>query len=161
MTELHDLSNADVWTDDDLDSLRIAVLTEQERRWTLRTGRERFAQEAERFAEAVATEPPIDWIEGTVIGPGQTVTEDGVEWRNTSGAWLSVPPSTYPLGYQRTKAPADPVALFKAGEEVQPGDLRTYNGITYQCLQPHTTADHWTPDVAVSLWTVAVEPEAL
>ena len=44
---------------------------------------------------------------------------------------------------------------FRAGEQVKPGDLRTYKGTVYQCLQAHTTADHWTPDVAASLWTVA------
>lgn len=157
MTELPDLTNTETWTDDDLDALRVAVLREQERRWTLRTAPERVAQEAERYAEAVAAEPTVEWGEGTVIGPGQTVTEDGVEWRNTSGAWLSVPPSAYPLGYQRTKAPAEPVPEFKAGEQVKTGDLRSYKGTTYQCLQPHTTADHWAPDVAHSLWTVAVE----
>lgn len=34
------------------------------------------------------------------------------------------------------------------------GNLWMYNGITYECLQPHTSLPGWTPDVAVSLWRV-------
>ena len=32
------------------------------------------------------------------------------------------------------------------------GDLRSYEGILYKCLQAHTSQDDWTPDVAVSLF---------
>jgi hypothetical protein len=39
-----------------------------------------------------------------------------------------------------------------AGEDVTVGDIRTYNGEVYVCLQDHTTQADWTPDVAASLW---------
>ena len=32
------------------------------------------------------------------------------------------------------------------------GDLRSYDGILYKCLQAHTSQDDWTPDISVSLW---------
>lgn len=32
------------------------------------------------------------------------------------------------------------------------GDLRSYEGILYKCLQAHTSQDDWTPDVSSSLW---------
>ena len=80
--------------------------------------------------------------------------ENGVEFVNTSRTWLSVPPSAYPLGYERCQTPQD-VAPFKAGEDVEAGDLRDYNGTVYEVLQAHTTAAEWTPDIAHSLWTTA------
>lgn len=141
-------------SDDDLDNLRVEVLIEQERRQTLATGPAQADDLAKRYAEAVEGQPARDYEPGMVIGPGELVTENGIEYRNTSGAFLSVPPSAYPLGYERTETPDD-VAPFKAGETVKPGDLREYQGIVYQCVQGHTTAAHWAPDVAHSLWTRA------
>lgn len=32
------------------------------------------------------------------------------------------------------------------------GDLRSYEGILYKCLQAHTSQDDWTPDISASLW---------
>lgn len=32
------------------------------------------------------------------------------------------------------------------------GDLRSYEGILYKCLQAHTSQENWTPDISVSLW---------
>lgn len=58
-----------------------------------------------------------------------------------------------------TDTPGDsvPVTEFKPGEQVKVGDVRTYNGKTYRVLKPHTTALHWAPDVAHSLWTEVTE----
>jgi hypothetical protein len=41
------------------------------------------------------------------------------------------------------------------GEQVAVGDLRTYEGITYVCIQAHTTQAGWTPPVVPALWGVA------
>lgn len=38
------------------------------------------------------------------------------------------------------------------------GNLRTYNGKLYRCVQAHTSQDDWTPDVAASLWAVTGDP---
>lgn len=144
------------YTDDDLDALRRAVIIETERRALIATAEQQAQQLAAQYAEAVADEPALDWAEGTVVGPGRTIVEDGIEYRNTSGAWLSVPPSAYPLGYQMTSPPdIDDVPAFKAGEAVQAGDLRVYDGQVWRALQAHTTADHWAPPLAVSLWALA------
>lgn len=39
------------------------------------------------------------------------------------------------------------------------GNLRTYNGKLYRCVQAHTSQDDWTPDAAKSLWTATSDPE--
>jgi endoglucanase len=33
------------------------------------------------------------------------------------------------------------------------GDLVTYNGVVYRCIQAHTSLPSWTPDAVASLWT--------
>ena len=38
------------------------------------------------------------------------------------------------------------------------GQLRRYNGKLYRCVQAHTSQADWTPDTAVSLWSVAADP---
>lgn len=50
---------------------------------------------------------------------------------------------------------------FVVGEAVTAGMRRRYDGVIYKCLQPHTTQIDWTPDVAVSLWVRARNPEVI
>ena len=38
------------------------------------------------------------------------------------------------------------------------GQLRRHNGKLYKCVQAHTSQADWTPDTAVSLWSVAADP---
>ena len=39
-----------------------------------------------------------------------------------------------------------------AGEPVQVGDRRTFQGRIYSCIQAHTTQSDWTPNVTPALW---------
>ena len=45
-----------------------------------------------------------------------------------------------------------------ANEPVSVGDLRTYDGTTYECIQSHVTQEDWTPPTVPALWAVYVEP---
>lgn len=141
-------------TRDDLNVLQEAVNAERVRRDVVASAREEARDAAERYAEAVADESATEYETGQVIGPGEKVIENGIEVVNTSKAWLSVGPADYPLGYERTETPED-VAPFQPGESVETGDLREYEGTIYEVLQAHTTAAHWSPDEAHSLWTRA------
>lgn len=38
------------------------------------------------------------------------------------------------------------------------GNLRTYNGVLYKCVQAHTSQSDWTPDVTPALWAKAGDP---
>jgi hypothetical protein len=51
--------------------------------------------------------------------------------------------------------PVDEVIEWAPGQVVAPGDLRTYEGVTYSCIQGHTTQAHWTPPAVPALWGVA------
>lgn len=45
-----------------------------------------------------------------------------------------------------------------AGEQVDVGTLRIYDGVTYECIQTHVTQSDWTPDSTPALWKVYEEP---
>ena len=38
------------------------------------------------------------------------------------------------------------------------GNIRRYKGVLYKCIQDHTSQADWTPDTAVSLWTLTADP---
>ena len=110
---------------------------------------------AAQYAAAVAAAAPTPWASLTDrVGPGQRVIwTDGQTWRNTSGAWLptTATPATWPQGWaQETGLPA--AVAWAAGQAVKVGDLRTYGGKTYRCLQAHTTQAGWVPPGVPALW---------
>ncbi|MEV7214450.1 M28 family peptidase [Kitasatospora cineracea] len=41
---------------------------------------------------------------------------------------------------------------WAAGVAYNAGDVVTYNGVSYKCLQAHTSQSTWTPDVVPALW---------
>jgi hypothetical protein len=50
-------------------------------------------------------------------------------------------------------------ANWRPGEYVTTGVLRSYNQITYKCVQPHVTQTGWEPPAVLALWTVYQSPE--
>lgn len=42
--------------------------------------------------------------------------------------------------------------------QYETGNLRSYNGQLYRCIQSHISQDDWTPDTAVSLWSKVADP---
>jgi len=147
---------------DELVQLREAILQEENRRWKLETAKARAEQIATEYEEAVAAEPTQEYVTGMVIGPGRKVRENGEEWINVSKAWLSAPPSVYPIGYRRTGPPVAEVLPFVVGETVKAGDLRRHKGVVYQVVTGHTTAAHWAPDLPdmTALWIPATVTNA-
>lgn len=47
------------------------------------------------------------------------------------------------------------VAPWAAGQSVQIGDVRSYGGVDYACLQSHTTLIGWEPPKVPALWAAA------
>lgn len=48
----------------------------------------------------------------------------------------------------------DDAAAWEVGVALAVGDLVTYSGTTYMCIQAHTTQADWTPDVVPALFLV-------
>lgn len=78
----------------------------------------------------------------------------GARMRNVSGAWLTADPGVYPIGYVSLDVAV--VEPWAAGVAYEVGDQVTYLGVTYQCLQAHTSQAGWTPTVVPALWTVVL-----
>lgn len=145
------------YTADDLDALRVSVLTEQERRRLIASAPALVASVTAQYAEATKATPPTPWASLTDrVAPGQRVVwTDGQTWRNTSGAWLptTATPATWPQGWAQETGLPPAIGAWASGQAVKVGDLRTYGGKTYRCLQAHTTQAGWTPDAVPALWT--------
>ena len=143
-------------TDEDLDALRVAVLTEQERRHLIADAPAQQKAVADRYAAAVAAAAPTPWASlGDRVGPGQRVIWNGNTWRNTSGAWLptTATPATWPQGWAQETGLPPTITAWAAGQAVKVGDLRSASGVTYRCLQAHTTQTGWEPSKVPALWT--------
>lgn len=143
--------------DADLDALRIAILNEQERRRRIAEAPGAQQQLADLYAAAVATAAPTPWAAlRDRVGPGQRVVwTDGNVWRNSSGAWLptTASPATWPQGWAQETGLPPAIAAWAAGQSVKVGDLRTYGGKSFRCLQAHTTQAGWEPPSVPALWT--------
>ena len=147
-------------TDDDLDALRIAVLTEQERRQLIATAADTVAALSERYADATSDQSAEDWDALTArtdrVGPGQRVTLAGIEYRNKSGAWLpiSAGPEQDPhaIWWERVTPiePTPTVAPWSALTRYKIGDRCTRGGRLYECKVAHGAeyAGTWGPPAA-------------
>lgn len=49
-------------------------------------------------------------------------------------------------------------APWEIGVAYTVGQLRSYDSKLYKCVQAHTSQADWTPDAAVSLWSLAGDP---
>ena len=49
--------------------------------------------------------------------------------------------------------PDPEVQAWKAGADYKKGDIATYSGKTYKCLQPHSALNGWEPSNVPALWT--------
>ena len=153
---VHDLTGL---SDAALDDLLAACSDERERRRTLREAPAESEVLARRHELAAAAGEPVSWGELVAapdrVGPGQRVVwADGEVWRNASRAWLPITatPETYPLGWAQETGLPSVVAPWVAGEMVQAGDLRMYEGVVYRCVTGHTTQADWLPGLLLALW---------
>lgn len=147
------------YTDQELENLRVDILNEVDRRRVISTAQQTAQQQADAYAAAVQTDAPIPAASlPDSLGPGVAITwTDGNTWRNKSGAWLpkTATPATYPLGWTQETGLPPSVDVWSPTATYKVGDLASYNGATYRCIQPASPNPTWTPDVAVSLWTLA------
>ena len=99
------------------------------------------------------------WPNGAIVHDG------GIVWQNRSGVALALQPTspendarywnviTPPLAPQPSQDETPAVPEWKAGEHVEVGMQRTFEGATYTVLQPHDTQAGWTPAATPALWS--------
>lgn len=56
---------------------------------------------------------------------------------------------------------AERFPVWQAGEAVQVGDLRSYDGRLYKCIQAHTTQADWQPPNVPALWVDTAPPDVI
>lgn len=155
--QLHDMSDeewAQAWP---------LMSAEAMRRNTMATARATAEQAAADYAAAVIvpdTIPDLSDMDTTaVIGPGEHLTITGVEWVNTSNAWLSphtAGPADYPMGWRHADTSTLPTAdPWAPNTKYEADALVTYDGQTYRCIQPHPSQTGWEPPNVPALWTLA------
>lgn len=107
-----------------------------------------------------------DW--GGVVPPGALVLDGGKVYRNKTTVPLTTAPTAMPGGPTQWTHLWEPItptgtggggttpaAWDPNGKAHKIGDLVTYNGKTYRCIQAHTSQVGWTPTAVASLWTLA------
>lgn len=132
MTTIPDLTT---WSDIDLNSLRIAVATEQERRTNLANLPAQMQQWADIYEAALAVSPqtPTEYAAGTVYGPGQLVTYQGQTWRNsTTGPLHDTTPGDTEHPFWVLVTDDAPVTEWTTAAVLHPGDVYSYNGHTWR-----------------------------
>ena len=108
---------------------------------------------------APTTVPTLAALAASQVGalyPGQHVIwTDGQEYVQNAGAPINsnATPSTYPQGWKLAAPP--PAAAWVTGHAYAIGDLAGYNGVTYKCIQAHTSQAGWTPPAVPALWSPA------
>lgn len=152
-------------TDEELDGLRVAVLTEQERRRTLADAPAQAVALADRYAAAIGRQDgdPYQPVTGAhdAYPKGSIVIQSGDYYRAT--AWASHAPDTtgapwervWPDGPGWTTAPpsaAGPIP-WAVGQQVEVGDKRTHAGRLWSAKIAHTTHEAWAPSAAThAVW---------
>ena len=53
---------------------------------------------------------------------------------------------------------ANVFAEWAIGVQYAVGNMRTYGGKLYRCVQAHTSQEDWAPDVTPALWALAGDP---
>lgn len=165
---------------DELDALWARVVAERERRLTLTTAPAQAAQIADRYLDARDGEEPAEtaetladvgawpaWVQPTgahdAYPAGRIVQHDGTLWRSLIAANVWEPGSTGAstlwekvTDSQAGTAPAAPTAPAwdGGGHAYKVGDLVTYSGNVYQCVQAHTASVGWEPPSVPALWSL-------
>lgn len=101
--------------------------------------------------DAAAT---LEWIANEPVLVGMQREYGGVVYaalqaHTTQEDWT---PDATPALWEVVEPEPGETPAWAAGQTVAIGDLRTYNGVTYRCIQAHTTQAGWTPPVVPALW---------
>ena len=153
-------------TDADLHDLSARIAAEWERRRASAVTDQTVAevitglQDAGKLdgpAAGADTETAEPWVDpGTdhsaMYRQGVYVTHEGKTWLSRHPGLNHWEPGTLNSGWlDVTPAPIDEetgepqIIAWGVGQEVQPGDLRTHDGQTWECLLAHTTHEGWAP----------------
>ena len=154
--------NLALLSDAELSTLYGDVMQELARRDAIRVSLESARRAAADYEAAVKRSPAKDFKDlalDALIGPGERIMLNGVEYKNVSGQWLS-PHAQGPVGFWRGWVKCDGkgnVVIgdhkpWSAGMHVSEGDQCQHVGRVWRCLKKHDTSNELAPDKAPALW---------
>lgn len=152
----------------DLDDVALAALRDRvegevRRRRTLVDAARQVERAAETWRAAQGLTDGTAWVQPTgahdAVPPGESRVFEGALWRNTSGTYLTHSPAEFPAGWTLAAEVTDPVVLDPAqypawtvGTTYKAGDVVTYGGAVFRCVQGHTAQPGWEPPNVAALW---------
>lgn len=148
------------YTDDELVALSLQVRDEQRNRATVMNAPARISRINASVLAAQGVSQGQEWVQpsgATDAYPiGWVVTHNAKTWKSLIAANATEPgdpadPQNYRWWEDMTPVPVTD-AWDPNGHVYAVGDIVTYNGQTYQCLQAHTSQPDWFPDVTPALW---------
>ncbi len=150
----------DSMTDDEVYDLLNQAHEEYERRKIITDAPARIEFIQEQVAKALGRTTGGDYRQPTgahdAYHKGDVVTFEGTLYRAVDPI-VAHSPAEYPAGWEKAgvDAPVEPAPdapEWKPGEQLNPGDLRLFEGTVYKVLQAHTSAAHWPPNAVASLY---------
>ena len=147
------------YSDHDLNILLARIRTEQLHRSALANAPAQISAINSLCMAAQGVVQGTLWVQPTdatnAYPQGWVVSYEGDEWESLIPANTHAPgdpsdPQAYRWWKNLTTVPAP--GAWAAGVAYKVGDVVTYNGQSYKCLQAHTSQPDWTPPVVPALW---------
>ncbi|MFH8384111.1 carbohydrate-binding protein [Kitasatospora sp. NPDC018058] len=93
------------------------------------------------------------YIKAKLQAAGYTVSEQTCTYTITVTVTVTGS-ATHTIGFSLVvgNGNPDPGGTWTPGTTYRAGDLVTYNGITYRCVQRHTAQVGWEPPIVPALW---------
>ena len=139
-------------TDEDLDALRVAVLTEQERRRTLTDAPAQAVALADRYAAAIGRQDGDPWVQPTgahdAYPLGITATHGGKTWESLTPANVWTPGVS---GWRELVAQGYPAWVQPTGghDAYKKGNRVSFDGSDYES---RIDGNVWSPTVYPAGW---------
>jgi len=94
---------------------------------------------------------PSEWVTVGGIRIYEGIVYECLQAHSTQAGWR---PDLTPSLWRAKEAEGE--TQWQSNVAYKVGDVRTYNGVEYRCIQAHTSQESWAPSITPALWA-AVE----
>lgn len=142
-------------TDEEVNQLQAEAALEKERRYRVAQAPVKAEAVALEYLQDVGRVDGSDWVQPTgahdAYPLGYKVLKDDSIWESLIPANTTVP-GTDPRWWKDLTTVVDPNAWAPNYKSYLAGDIVTYEGKSYSCLQAHTSQPGWDPISVPALW---------
>lgn len=142
-------------TDDEVAQLKAEASLEQDRRIRVAQAPIKAEELAVEYLKDVGRDHGSDWVQPTgahdAYPLGYQVVHNQIVWESLIPANTTTPGSD-PRWWKDLTTVEDPNVWSPNAKTYVVGDIVTFNGKSYECLQAHTSQAGWEPNVVPALW---------